>query len=669
MSNMDYYKELINCNKKIYPIKQIVDTKQRNFNIERITTLKSLKNNLVYNSVLRNLEILNSIETRFKNLIAEVLIWSEVSKTGTKEEISKWKAKGYNLFIHNIASAEIYKDNTSKYNQRVYVLIKTHGLIGQYIKGEVTLNTNKELYSLIENNLLKKEELREILLILNECIIKEVSESLYDSIKEKVYNVIDRIINNDMQEDINIPNRLIKLNKSLDENSINKINELIKDLRIYDGLDKIFSKVGLWYYNSALNEFDVEEQVKILLIISNYLDKVTDITFFKLMKSIYLDYNNIKRINLYKLRIIQKYLSTIKYEDILNLNIKENQNITYAIKKNNGVLEFNFEFSRVAKKLIEYCEVAYTASSEYNKSVILLYDLFGFRNDKYDRFYNEIDYLQTMNNTINEKSKILEFIVGTKVLDVGPGGGALINLITDTCPDKELYAIDISNNVINELNKKKVKENKKYNLTKGNALYLDKYYQKESMDTIIFSSIIHELYSYIEFNNKKFNQETIIHALKSAYNVLKPKGRIIIRDGIMTDKSINRIIEFKNKDDIKILERFQKDFKGREINYKKLNETQVLMPINDAMEFLYTYTWGEDSYSLEVQEQFGYFTPKEYEKAILDNLPDSNILYSRAFLQDGYSKHLGHKINFYDENYNTVDLPNSTIILVVEKNN
>ena len=650
MSNMDYYKELINCNKKIYPIKQIVDTKQRNFNIERITTLKSLKNNLVYNSVLRNLEILNSIETRFKNLIAEVLIWSEVSKTGTKEEISKWKAKGYNLFIHNIASAEIYKDNTSKYNQRVYVLIKTHGLIGQYIKGEVTLNTNKELYSLIENNLLKKEELREILLILNECIIKEVSESLYDSIKEKVYNVIDRIINNDMQEDINIPNRLIKLNKSLDENSINKINELIKDLRIYDGLDKIFSKVGLWYYNSALNEFNVEEQVKILLIISNYLDEVTDITFFKL-------------------RIIQKYLSTIKYEDILNLNIKENQNITYAIKKNNGVLEFNFEFSRVAKKLIEYCEVAYTASSEYNKSVILLYDLFGFRNDKYDRFYNEIDYLQTMNNTINEKSKILEFIVGTKVLDVGPGGGALINLITDTCPDKELYAIDISNNVINELNKKKVKENKKYNLTKGNALYLDKYYQKESMDTIIFSSIIHELYSYIEFNNKKFNQETIIHALKSAYNVLKPKGRIIIRDGIMTDKSINRIIEFKNKDDIKILERFQKDFKGREINYKKLNETQVLMPINDAMEFLYTYTWGEDSYSLEVQEQFGYFTPKEYEKAILDNLPDSNILYSRAFLQDGYSKHLGHKINFYDENYNTVDLPNSTIILVVEKNN
>lgn len=31
---MDYYKELINCNKKIYSIKQIVDTKQRNFKMK-----------------------------------------------------------------------------------------------------------------------------------------------------------------------------------------------------------------------------------------------------------------------------------------------------------------------------------------------------------------------------------------------------------------------------------------------------------------------------------------------------------------------------------------------------------------------------------------------------------------------------------------------------------
>lgn len=65
------------------------------------------------------------------------------------------------------------------------------------------------------------------------------------------------------------------------------------------------------------------------------------------------------------------------------------------------------------------------------------------------------------------------------------------------------------------------------------------------------------------------------------------------------------------------------------------------------MEFLYIYTWVG--------------------KIILNSLPKPNILYSRAFLQNGYSKHLEHKIDFYDEKHNTVDLPNSTYILVVQK--
>ena len=91
------------------------------------------------------------------------------------------------------------------------------------------------------------------------------------------------------------------------------------------------------------------------------------------------------------------------------------------------------------------------------------------------------------------------------------------------------------------------------------------------------------------------------------------------------------------------------------------------MLLNDAMEFLYTYTWGEQSYPLEVQEQFGYYTPSEYEKMILETLKNSKIIYSKAFLQDGYETHLNNKINFYDENNNSVSLPNSTYILVIEK--
>src|SRR5690606_13139271 len=99
------------------------------------------------------------------------------------------------------------------------------------------------------------------------------------------------------------------------------------------------------------------------------------------------------------------------------------------------------------------------------------------------------------------------------------------------------------------------------------------YFKNNEIDTIIYSSIIHELFSYIEFDGNKFNYDTIKKALISAYEILPSKGRIIIRDGIMTEeKESRRIIKFKNKEDIKILNRYCNDFKGRNIKYTKIKE-------------------------------------------------------------------------------------------------
>lgn len=298
----------------------------------------------------------------------------------------------------------------------------------------------------------------------------------------------------------------------------------------------------------------------------------------------------------------------------------------------------------------------------------MLYDLFGFRKDAYDRFYNEIDYLNTMNNSLKEKAIILDYIIGNSVLDVGPGGGALLDLIEKRMPNLDIKGIDLSENVINELTKKKAIEGHVWNIIKGDALNLSKYFKNNSIDTIIYSSIIHELYSYIPYNGKKFNKETIRVALQEAYSILSIGGRIIIRDGIMSSPIDSyRIIEFNDKEDIKKLNRYINDFKGRTIVYEKVNDNTVKMLINDAMEFLYTYTWGEESYPLEVQEQFGYFTLEEYNTFIKEILPNSKIIASKSFLQKGYEENLLPKINIYDENMNVVPLPDSTSIIVIEK--
>lgn len=664
---MTYLEELKKCNTEIYPIRQLINTMEKNFNWERLNSLKELKSNLVYNSVIRQLEILETKETKYKDLISEVILWNDIAKVGDSKERKIWKVKGYNLHTHNEGSSDIYKENTKKYNHIIYILIKTHGLIGQYIQGEVTLKSNIELYNLIKENYIQKEELKEILLILNECIVKEVSEKLYERIREDIEKTIIKVVNGQLDEEENIINRLTLLNEKLSNEDIKLIENILENKEIKNRLELIFNNCELWYYKSSLKSYKIEEQIKILLIISNNINNITKITFYDLMKNMYLDYKDIKRENIYKQRIIECYLKELTYEEILNNEIKSNINISYITKKNNNILEFNFLFSKVAKKLIEFCEVAYNSGTLYNKSVILLYDLFGFRKDNYDRFYNEMDYLQTMNSTINHKSKLLEFIKGDNVLDVGPGGGALMDLILESLPNKTVYGIDISENVINVLNEKKLKENKNYNLVKGNALNLEDYFKQGELDTIIYSSVIHELFSYVDYNGKKFNHETIKKALTSAYNILSPGGRIVIRDGIMSETNPQRIIEFKNKEDMNILKKYQKDFKGRKIKFEIIDQNKVKMNENDSMEFLYTYTWGENSYPLEVQEQYGYYSPKEYEKFVTENLKNSKIIFSHAFLQDGYEEHLLNKIAIYDENFNTVKLPNSTYILVIEK--
>ena len=398
-------------------------------------------------------------------------------------------------------------------------------------------------------------------------------------------------------------------------------------------------------------------------------EEITYITFEFLMKILYLDYKNKKEINIYKKRIIENYLKEISLEDILNNNIHPNPHITYQVKVINKTIKFNFKFSKEAMKLIEFCEVAGGSNTLYQKAIYMLYDLFGFRRDSYDRFYNELDYLNTMNSGIKEKAVILDYIVGKNILDVGPGGGLILDLLEKKDPSLNIMGIDLSQNVIDALHKKQKDESHVWQIVQGDALKLSQYFKENSIDSIIFSSIIHELYSYIETNGQKFNKETIKEALKEAYKVLAPKGRIIIRDGIKSEPlDAYRIIEFNNKNDLEILKRYCHDFEGRKITFTQIKDNQVKMLLNDAMEFLYTYTWGEQSYPLEVKEQFGYFTLNEYISFIKENLDNVKIIEAKAYLQEGYAINLLPKIKFYDEKGKVVKLPNSTSIIVLEKN-
>ena len=81
----------------------------------------------------------------------------DVAKTGNTKERRAWKKKGYDLYAHNYGSSDIYQEENKDYDEIVRILIRTHGLIGQYIRGEVKFIHNKELYPDYSLKIVEKE--------------------------------------------------------------------------------------------------------------------------------------------------------------------------------------------------------------------------------------------------------------------------------------------------------------------------------------------------------------------------------------------------------------------------------------------------------------------------------------------------------------------------------
>jgi SAM-dependent methyltransferase len=664
-------------------LKLIVQAEEQIVNLERVESLEELdRRNPVLDYVERSLLILDQLPRSIwiKELVEETLIWSETAKGGTLKERLLWQEDGINCFVHNIGSAQLYGKHlggaVSEKNTLIERLIETHGLIGQQIRGEVPPEVNKPLHEIVEERLLTAEELERLLTVLNHCVIGAVSPELWMNVEHEVKQLIALISSGELASPMPMKERLRRMRLgpiSRGENFTTEWAKLMQEGFHADRLASL-SKITFWYVESAMQTFSLEQFLKVMVLAARKAqhEPLRHISFEQVMNSIYYDYKGVKKINVYKKRIIEKYLSELTWEDIeKGTTSAENPHLIlrqYAKEHLPDTVFFQFQFSAAAEKLIEFCMEA-EKSPLYERAVLLLFDLFELRRDAFDRFHNEDTYLSQMNNTADYKAVILEYVTGQKVLDIGPGGGVLLDLLEERMPEVTPIGIDISSNVVEALWQRKQREGRHWEVLQGDALNLKDFVEAGTVDTVIFSSILHELYSYVPLNGKKFNHDTISAALRSAYEVLSVGGVIIIRDGIMTEPaSLLRRVRFLEEDGLGWLERYAKDFAGRQIQYQRLGEQEVLMPVNDAMEFLYTYTWGDEAYIHEVQEQFGYFTPTEF-ASFIDQILGSQakIEVFRHYLQEGYTEALRDRVRFMDESGQEVALPDSTCFIVIRK--
>jgi hypothetical protein len=118
------------------------------------------------------------------------------------------------------------------------------------------------------------------------------------------------------------------------------------------------------------------------------------------------------------------------------------------------------------------------------------------------------------------------------------------------------------------------------------------------------------------------------------------------------------------------LELYCTQFAGRRVTYTELGLDRVEMTTPDAMEFLYTYTWGPASFPYEVRELYGIMTYDDYIAALLRWCgPSARVVPNElgSYLQPGYRENLRTKIELTDERDHRVELPDSNCLIVIEK--
>ncbi len=247
-------------------------------------------------------------------------------------------------------------------------------------------------------------------------------------------------------------------------------------------------------------------------------------------------------------------------------------------------------------------------------------------------------YLKRMTESMKYSTKGLIPVLASKaekILDVGCGSGVMLNALEKNNHKSHLTGLDLNMEAINKL-KMLGKEWKLYHMN-----FMD--LKKVKYDAIIFSSILHEISSYYSDVDLRFTDIPIYEALLKANQLLYKDGFIILRDGLLVpEKNWDRkcIIHFINPEDSFWLYKFRGDFRG--FDKLNINKTIINLPNNEFMvnegflkEFLYTFTWGEESYPREINERFGILTQNNWEELIkrcgfkIDTIVESREEYEK----------------------------------------
>jgi SAM-dependent methyltransferase/nicotinamide mononucleotide adenylyltransferase len=240
---------------------------------------------------------------------------------------------------------------------------------------------------------------------------------------------------------------------------------------------------------------------------------------------------------------------------------------------------------------------------------------------------------------VQKLEDLLPWVRPGRIVDKGCGTGKLMVELSRRFPGASLVGVDLSRELLRRSDENTFAGGD-VQLVLGDAA--DQQLPDGSADSVIFSSIMHEIYSYSGYDKARIDR-----ALASAARELKPGGRLLIRDGISPDPR-PVLLDLIDAPTAAQFERFAREFKhGAGARFEKAAAragavATVRLAAHDANEFVckkdYLKNWD-----IEIHEEYGVLTVDEWRAALARNFFE--VLTIRSYvnewiLQNRYTGHV-----------------------------
>ena len=232
----------------------------------------------------------------------------------------------------------------------------------------------------------------------------------------------------------------------------------------------------------------------------------------------------------------------------------------------------------------------------------------------------EEQYFSRMASSLGDKVRLLPYVTPGTVMDVGAGGGELALALSEL-ERVTVVALDTASESLERLTDAGLAT------IQGDAANLGDLVDAASLDTVVFCSVLHEVYSY-----SPRRLEAVRDALEGARTALRPGGHLIIRDGVMpADPQDAAAVKVPDPD-------FMAQYIARtphpELRLEQRGERLFAGTRHAVSEAIFTLNWGHAGFAREVQERYELFTREDYVR-VLEGL-GFTMIHSEEYVQPGY---------------------------------